>query len=47
MFGRKQKEIERLSQRCLELGEKLKEKNVENKKLKEKIQNDTNSNTNI
>ena len=41
MFGRKQKEIERLSERCLELGEKLKEKNIENKKLKEEVKNDT------
>ena len=44
MFGRKQKEIERLSERCLELGEKLKEKNIENKKLKEEIKNDTQKN---
>ena len=34
MFGKKQKEIERLSERCFELGEKLREKNIENKKKK-------------
>lgn len=41
MFGKKQKEIERLSERCFELGEKLREKNIENKKLKETIRSNT------
>ncbi len=37
MFGRKQREIERLSEKCLEIGEQLKEKNKENEKLKKEI----------
>ena len=47
MFGKKQKEIERLSERCFELGEKLREKNIENKRLKDKLKNDTISHTKI
>ncbi len=34
MFFRKQREVERISKRCLELGDELKKKNQENEILK-------------
>lgn len=47
MFLRKQKEIDRLNKRCVELAEQLRDSNFENKQLKELRLMEVRNNTKI
>lgn len=47
MFNRKQKEIDRLNSRCVELAEQLRDSNLENKELKKLRLDEIRNNTKI